>query len=892
MAETYWFVGASYDRTHDQTPRFLAEGIWENGYDDRYLDQVKSMRPGQRIAIKSSYTQKHNLPFDAQGQAVSVMAIKAIGTITENRQDGKRVKVDWKKVDPPRIWCFYTNRLTVWRVEATDWCTEGLIDFTFKGQPQDIDRFRNAPYWKDRYGDHSKSNPFAWTEFYEAFARKLLEYRHNRAPLIDGLRALAEIQPLLTYITNDENPAKNRIALDDICPFTLMGGFNRGKVTNRNRTTIAGQLAQMIGIDNDPPTVFDGIPILNPQNSWFFSYAYHRKPDDIEKLWCVFEAAIKLADDENGTTRNTFIEAYNAAIQIRGTSWNLSQGFYWVLPWHYLTLDGLSRDYLERQLGIPILKSGQGAPCSGDRYLELVDQLEGEFTSNRFPVHNFPSLSLAAWKFGSDADESPIQQATVTQTRADQGGRMSKNVIYYGPPGTGKTKAVLDLLKANYTDAPQQIDSPERQRQAIAERMATARWWEAAAAALHDLGGKATVPEIARHPFIQAIAAAKNRTQGIKQTLWRTLQTYTVEESATVRLKKRLSPSIFDKGDDSVWRFAGEWQEACADLIEWVDALKKGGSNSAERKRYRFVTFHQSYGYEEFIEGLRPVLATDSEAEADSVAYEMRAGVFKELCREARLSPGQRFALVIDEINRGNISKIFGELITLIEADKRDPLDGTSPPADVTLAFSGEKFSVPANVDVIGTMNTADRSLALLDTALRRRFDFVALMPDTRAEQDPVDPSSAPLAGLVVTLESGIIDIRRMLERINARIEALYDRDHCIGHAYFTHLLGKADGLERFAALTDTFRNRIMPLLEEYFFEDRQKIRLVLADNQKQDPQAQFIIEAEDHEQDLATLFGNDHGLDAYTTKRRCALQDEAFSNPLAYIGVYQSPGD
>jgi 5-methylcytosine-specific restriction protein B len=188
-------------------------------------------------------------------------------------------------------------------------------------------------------------------------------------------------------------------------------------------------------------------------------------------------------------------------------------------------------------------------------------------------------------------------------------------------------------------------------------------------------------------------------------------------------------------------------------------------------------------------------------------------------------------------------------------------------------------------------MNTADRSLALLDTALRRRFDFVALMPDTRAEKVADDPHSAPLAGLVVATEQGVIDVRRMLERINARIEALYDRDHSIGHAYFTHLWRKPDGQERFAALTDTFRNRIVPLLEEYFFEDWQKIRLVLADNQKRDPQAQFIIEADEHEQDLAALFGNDHGLDVYATKRRHVLQEDAFFNPLAYISVYQSPG-
>ncbi|MDC0993990.1 hypothetical protein OAR16_00080, partial [bacterium] len=227
-------------------------------------------------------------------------------------------------------------------------------------------------------------------------------------------------------------------------------------------------------------------------------------------------------------------------------------------------------------------------------------------------------------------------------------------------------------------------------------------------------------------------------------------------------------------------------------------------------------------------------------------------------------------------------------LITLIEADKRDPLAGAPPPVEVTLAYSGEKFSVPANVDVIGTMNTADRSLALLDTALRRRFDFVALMPDTRPEVDPSEPDSAPLAGLAVTLASGVIDVRRMLERINERIEALYDRDHCIGHAYFTHLLGKADGEERFAALSEVFRNRILPLLEEYFFEDWQKIRLVLADNQKPDSTAHFIIEAENHEQDLTALFGSDHGLDVYATKRRYALQEDALSNPMAYIGVYQ----
>ena len=151
-SEPHWFVGASYGGSDDQTSRFLQEGIWENGYDDQYLDLVRSMRPGQRIATKSTYIRKNDLPFDNQGELISTMAIKAVGTITENSDDGKRVRVEWTKVDPLREWYFYTYRKTVWRVVAGEWTSDGLIKFAFEEKPQDIDRFRNA-YWEDRFGD-------------------------------------------------------------------------------------------------------------------------------------------------------------------------------------------------------------------------------------------------------------------------------------------------------------------------------------------------------------------------------------------------------------------------------------------------------------------------------------------------------------------------------------------------------------------------------------------------------------------------------------------------------------------------------------------------------------------------------------------------------------------
>ncbi len=209
-----------------------------------------------------------------------------------------------------------------------------------------------------------------------------------------------------------------------------------------------------------------------------------------------------------------------------------------------------------------------------------------------------------------------------------------------------------------------------------------------------------------------------------------------------------------------------------------------------------FVTFHQSFAYEEFVEGLRPRVT-----ESGQIMYEVAAGVLRRACQAAQSQPNKRFLLIIDEINRANIAKVFGELITLIEDDKRL---GMANEVTLTLPYSGETFGVPANLYILGTMNTADRSIALLDLALRRRFTFVELVPQH---------------SLLSTVHH--VDLGAVLRCLNARISALLDRDHQIGHSYLY-------GVRDISALRFAWYYRIVPLLQEYFYNDGERLRAVL----------------------------------------------------------------
>ncbi len=787
LADTqhYWFVGSTYN-DKDHTERFIKEGIWEFNPEAKPNDLIKSIKAGERIAIKSSYIRKNGLPFDNRGHAVSVMAIKAIGTVVENLGDGKSLRVDWEKDSTLREWYFFTNRNTVWKVIPETALRVGLIDFAFHRKEQDIDKFRNDPYWRERFGDNTKEESlFKWTKFYEEMASKLLGFRYRRDELVAGIHKISEKSDVMSILNDQYEKGVEGGLLKDICPFTVMAMFNRG-ITDDNRKVIAKELAELLGVLEPAPDSFDGIPIVNNQRTWFFGYSYERHSDDIDILWEVFSRAVSFADldDEGEEAKSQFSSSYDKATNCYGVGWNLTMGLYWIRPWSFLTLDGQSQEYISKKLKIKISKNGPKGRCNANDYLGLLVNLEVRFLEEAYPVHSFPELSLAAYQYKpKESDEmSELSWRDNILFRIKQ---LCHETSTFDFTLQQFLNRFLMELKIDYPNN----NSVEETIRRNLQELVTSEDLERIDRGFYRLTSEELLPnegqnyEITLKPYtVDNIIADGCFLSEVK--VEKTLKRLSTKKNIILQgppgtgktwLAKRLAFALIGQRDDS---------------------------------KIRAVQFHPNLSYEDFIRGWRP----SGEGKLTLVD-----GPFMETVKEAIDDPESKYVIVIEEINRGNPAQVFGEMLTLLETDKRTPDEALELSYR---KFDGERVHIPSNLYVIGTMNIADRSLALVDLALRRRFAFIGLKPTLgKPWRDWVQTKNNIDSEFLYEIEKRISSLNDVISA-DVSLGAQFQ----IGHSYVTPAVGMniTDTKEWFSEMVET---EVGPLLDEYWFDDLEKSR-------------------------------------------------------------------
>ncbi|MBE8233617.1 MAG: AAA domain-containing protein [Endozoicomonadaceae bacterium] len=702
------------------------------------------------------------------------MGIKAVGTVLENKKDGKVVSVVWDKTyEKPKEWYFYTGRQTIWKIEPGEWMTDALIDFTFNEAEQQYKKFTNNNFWKERFGDIPEVYVrFKWTKFYESIADSLLKFKENRQALIDFVLSIAD-KFELSYLRNK--------GLTDIDPLTVLGLFNRG-ITSENRKAIASELASFLKVSVPVPDSFEAIPILNNQRSCFFWGMGKRDDDVIDELWTLFEIAILFADEESDVQPENFVFNYNTVAAHKGIKWNLTMGLYWIRPWFYPTLESQSQDYL-KSLSVKPQFTGVKKTCTGDDYLRLRDNLLLRFSEDAFPVHSFPELSLNAW-------QKPVQvepESTLTWKKAilssiedlcknKESSEFSRTEfldLYFDElselfPENNAVKSTIDRHMQILRDEGE-IDFLERGNYEWLgyDYVEVPSMAIPAQAAIEPYDVDSIINDgcfLDKQKLVDILSRLKDKKNLILQGPPGTGKTW---------LGKRLAYALI-----------GEKQKAFIKAVQ----------------------FHPNLSYEDFVRGWRPT---------GDGKLSLCNGPFMDFIELAQQNPANKYIVVIEEINRGNPAQIFGEMLTLLETDKRTPSEA------LDLSYRKESDGpvyIPKNLYVIGTMNIADRSLALVDLALRRRFAFINLYP-TFGE---------PWRNWV-SKKSGIE--KSTLEVIEARINSLNNEiatdsslgaQFKVGHSYFTPAFS-ADITNPENWFQQVVKTEIYPLLEEYWYDNLEK---------------------------------------------------------------------
>ena len=679
---------------------------------------------------------------------------------------------------------------------------------------------------------------FTLIPYYKEFAQRLKQFQKDRKRLLN-----------LIYDNRDELLAKylhdqggEGDLLEDIDPFTVFGLFNRG-IKHENRINSAKLFKNILDIKVDIPKDFEGIPVLNNQKSHFFGFRSHRGKNDIQNLWNLF---IKVVNDEN------FEEEYNTVIKQFIIKVNITMGLFWIRPEKFLAFDRTNRQYLKEQYGI---KLPNKAPEYSE-YMKILDSINKKMASGEIKENTFYELSANANNLGydnSDYDSYLEWGSFYTELW-----KKRKNVILQGAPGTGKTYRIPELVvrlcepefDANNATRKELMSVYDRLKEekrvmftTFHQSMDYEDWLEGLRPVLeNDQVTYKIEPGIFKRLCTEAerpLSAKKDVNISDEAIVWKVSLSGTGDNPVRRDCMKNgyirigwdgYGENITEETDWSIHNGEGKtilnafintmkvgdivmscYSSRTIDAIGIVTGEYEWHDNFEHYKRVRRVKWLVKDINEDIVK------LNDDKTMTLGTVYRLNAITLDKVkslldkyeASKTLIDNNKPYVIVIDEFNRGNVSKIFGELITLLEPDKRK---GMRNAESVLLPYSKKEFYIPSNVFLVATMNTADRSLDTIDYAIRRRFAFITVKPQEIDDDNFNSELFREVSSLFISnydeyAESGFDDTIKLLPA-ETLSEEYRPEDVWIGHSYFI--------MDGEYALQDRLLFEIIPLLEEY----------------------------------------------------------------------------
>ena len=706
---------------------------------------------------------------------------------------------------------------------------------------------------------------YSWPRFFMELADKLLAFKDDRQALIATLRRVyAQIGMAPPTLDSSGDPT-------DIDPFTVFGLFNR-TMSKLDRERVALGMARHFRVVAAIPEDLSVIPALSGRNARFSDSARSTEAE-IDTLWLLFACALRYADKPNVIDGTNFCSYFDSAVKQEGVSWNITMGLFWVRPYTYANLWLRDRQFLSMPGRMPELIGTWAASIrrigTGSDYLMWCRMIRGAMKKGQYAYTTFPELSACVLRPSEQVNrenkEADNDKEEVTQAAALGDADVETVRYWLYAPGRGAcmwdefySRGIMGLAWGEIGDLTAYAHKEDLKAQMLqtypengTQKNDIHALWQFAnemkpgdvvfvKKGRSEILGRGIVtgdyvydPEGGHYPNCRAVRWTSSGNWPIDERL--AMKTLT-EITDYPELLSRIE-TFFEDSDDEVdneeplvvfpeysaRQFLDEVYigEERYDATVGVLRAKKniilqgapgvGKTFAAKRLAYSMmgvkdvsrvmlIQFHQSYSYEDFIEGYRP----------SGQGFELVKGAFYSFCKKAADDEENDYFFIIDEINRGNLSKIFGELFMLIESDKRGPKN------KLQLLYSRELFYVPRNVHIIGMMNTADRSLAMLDYALRRRFAFVELRPafDSDGFREYCSGLGNP------TFEALVREVES-LNRAIAEDESLGD-GFCIGHSYFCNMKPETCTDSALASIVDY---ELIPMLKEYWFDEPSKVR-------------------------------------------------------------------